>query len=1236
MRKRFFNGKRILTLLLALSLVVGEAGVVVAAPTVAEEQAETSVSANDVVEVTTEETEGGEVEADSVIDQDTDDATEVDSEEVEVEADSAKEPDADDVTSETAYNGTASKVIGVEGSWDYYSSISLDSGQKLYYTYVQPTMQSVKAIGTAATYKVENTGLYLYNGQYYDSASTSSSYGTVTFSSPIQLLPTEPVRDPATGLYLTAEGYYAYYSSATIGGVRYYYFSSYDLVDVVGVYATSDEVSAAITSFAVKDTDGDTLYYMTPAGKCYRYNYFDWETAGNGYTLFAYKEEEISFSAQTVYLDWNSISSEEVFLSPDGKVFYVGYQVEEDGVLVINDEYTNYLSADGQYRFMTSSYYYGSKVVNPGQSVKYRVRGLYYTRDELKDAEGKTKYTFNVFSVGEWSDTYVYTAPTLTKIATPTGFAVKAEYDEDDDPYLSFTWNAVPNASTYYIDMIRSDVALNGITAANWNAVYNKYGTGYSEFKALNPDAYWSSTYYSTSKNKYEYYPSYKYVYARIEAYSNENGYMGSDASEIIVAVVPEEVEATTANVPALQNFHVEQVADSNAINLAWTPVDANVAIYAVETAKGFPQYYTFASQGPAYAYANVTDANGEVERVNMYSELDEASRTKLSKLVQVKTTSGSNGTYSTSYFTMKPGVSYSFVAYTYDNEFIDTEKAPIATIDGVNYTFYTDMSAPTATVTAKKNLAKPSVNIASAVSSLKITMSGTSATGFEIYKKSGKKYKKLTTTTDSVYVDNDVKKNSKYNYKVRSYYYNKDSKVKCYSDYVFVTGETSDVVNMDLSITKKSKTSVTLKWAKVKGAVRYEIYRTNVASFDPYTESKKNDPSGQYLSTAYADKYELVKTIKKANTTKYVDKKLTAGEDYYYIVKAYYKNGKSTMMVQASGNVSLRVQTPALRGTLKGSTAKYTWDKDKFASKYEIRYRVYDSEGELVSAKTGDNWTVVSTKKTSYNISNVPLGGYAYMQIRAYGDKKYSGWSDNVYVYRGLGVVKNIKATNVTVKNAAGETKDSVKISWSKVSGALYYRVYRSTKQSYYNADTKKYYVPGDAEEIAKESNDDEGYDNEVYYDEYAGKSGTIVGTSAYDNAQLDTGVTYYYYVVAYADADGSIRSIYEDNYSYTASGKPASVTYKAAVAPTLKSKKGKATVTWTKIPGATKYYVYRSTKKNSGYKLVGTTKKPTFTDKKVSKGKTYYYKIEARGINGLKANFSTMSAAKKIKVKK
>lgn len=63
----------------------------------------------------------------------------------------------------------------------------------------------------------------------------------------------------------------------------------------------------------------------------------------------------------------------------------------------------------------------------------------------------------------------------------------------------------------------------------------------------------------------------------------------------------------------------------------------------------------------------------------------------------------------------------------------------------------------------------------------------------------------------------------------------------------------------------------------------------------------------------------------------------------------------------------------------------------------------------------------------------------------------------------------------------------------------------------------------------------------------------------------------------------------------------------------------KGKITLKWPKASGATKYVIYRSTKSNSGFKKIKTTKSRRYVDKKVKKGKRYYYEVASvRNVNG------------------
>ena len=94
-----------------------------------------------------------------------------------------------------------------------------------------------------------------------------------------------------------------------------------------------------------------------------------------------------------------------------------------------------------------------------------------------------------------------------------------------------------------------------------------------------------------------------------------------------------------------------------------------------------------------------------------------------------------------------------------------------------------------------------------------------------------------------------------------------------------------------------------------------------------------------------------------------------------------------------------------------------------------------------------------------------------------------------------------------------------------------------------------------------------------------------------------------------------------------------------KVTLSKAVNNKKGTATVSWKRDKSVTGYELYCSTKKSSGYKLEKTiTKNSTtsYADKKLKKGKTYYYKIRAyKTVNGKKV-YGSYSSVKSVKINK
>ncbi len=181
-----------------------------------------------------------------------------------------------------------------------------------------------------------------------------------------------------------------------------------------------------------------------------------------------------------------------------------------------------------------------------------------------------------------------------------------------------------------------------------------------------------------------------------------------------------------------------------------------------------------------------------------------------------------------------------------------------------------------------------------------------------------------------------------------------------------------------------------------------------------------------------------------------------------------------------------------------------------------------------------------------------------------------------------------------------SGATASSVKLKWSKVTGAAGYKVYR------YTASDKKY------KEIAALG----------------------AGKTAYTCKNLSAGTTYKFRVAAYVNE--SKKNVDKKIENITVSTKPAKPAVKAA-----RKTAQKARISWNKVKGSSGYEIYMSAKKNSGYKKVKTVtegKKGAYTKGGLNPNKTYYFKARAyKKVNGQKlyGDFSAVRTVKPLKKK-
>ena len=339
------------------------------------------------------------------------------------------------------------------------------------------------------------------------------------------------------------------------------------------------------------------------------------------------------------------------------------------------------------------------------------------------------------------------------------------------------------------------------------------------------------------------------------------------------------------------------------------------------------------------------------------------------------------------------------------------------------------------------------------------------------------------------------------------------------------------------------------LTWAAVDGAAKYEIYR----------------------STQQSTGYSLLGTT---TSTSYVNTGAAAGKTYYYKVCAVNSAGTSAYSNIVSGRAKAAIPA-APRVTIGNSSAsgkpQLTWAAVDGAAKYEIYRSTQQSTGFTLLG---------TTTSTSYVNTGAAVGKTYYYKVRALNvDGAAGAYSSTV-----SGAAKAVApaAPTVTMTYSDG---GKPKLTWSAVSGAASYRVYRSESRG-------------------------TGYS----------LLGTTTSTS-YVNTGAAVGKTYYYRVKAVNSAGTSA-------YSNIVSGTARTP---APAAPVLKggtsSASGKPQLTWAAVDGVAKYDVYRSNSADGTFSKVGSTDKTTYVNTGAVQGVTYFYKIRAVGASGASGFSNTVA---------
>lgn len=430
-------------------------------------------------------------------------------------------------------------------------------------------------------------------------------------------------------------------------------------------------------------------------------------------------------------------------------------------------------------------------------------------------------------------------------------------------------------------------------------------------------------------------------------------------------------------------------------------------------------------------------------------------------------------------------------------------------------------------------------------------------------------------------------------------------------------------------SVQSRNSTRLRLTWEPVNGAVSYQVYRslTKTGGFKKQKELAKET---------------------------YDDTKAEPGVTYYYKVRAVFSDGKKSAYSAVSSGKLLE-QPEITKVVAKSGKLNINWNRIAGAETYELlRSEASDGTYKKIATLTGDVIT--------YTDKDVTLQKDYFYKLRARGGNKkgYSAYSE---IKSGWAIGK----TSISSVSSADST--SLRIKWKKVNNAYGYQIQRSTaKKGKYQTiatvkDGKTYYIDTNLKEkktyyykVQALNKVDNKTGRSSYCTAVSGK--TITPTSMvyvkskssgsmelkwkkdasayaysikrstkknsgyqkiaeirdcnitqYIDKNAVGGKQYYYTVETIIDKKG-VKG-------YSGDSKPkGAVNLEKVIITAVQAGADGFTVSWKKAAGANCYQIMRSTNENSDFvdiAKIGSGEVTSFTDRNVTLGVKYYYRIRA-----------------------
>ena len=302
------------------------------------------------------------------------------------------------------------------------------------------------------------------------------------------------------------------------------------------------------------------------------------------------------------------------------------------------------------------------------------------------------------------------------------------------------------------------------------------------------------------------------------------------------------------------------------------------------------------------------------------------------------------------------------------------------------------------------------------------------------------------------------------------------------------------------------------------------------------------------------------------ANVRTYVDENLTPSSQYSYRVFATNAAGNSTASAIVSPNTAAPLLPPAVfvLSSRTETSLQVNWSLSERAVGFRIE------------ANLPGGWE--SIKSVSASSFTTSLGGLLpnqtyLLRIIAEGDGEPDSQPSAILTATTLP-----PAAPGGVQASDGLYGDKVVVTWTAVSGALSYEVFRN---------------------------------------QFANAAGSIsIGTvtsPSFEDTTLNRGVVYYYAVKVNTANGSSGFSLWNNGSTTTPLPLPPDI-----LSATLGDFSNRVVLNWNAGPNATSYSIYRSNSPDTAGSFLATSTVTNFTDNLVLPGQPYYYRVSSRNSAG------------------